>query len=575
MTNKRKNIFSLVIIVLSGIITTSTVWKLNSSEGFSDYTANYEGNTYFKDCVDGNEHNQISYDILDGCSNGQGCNVEENYLQSNSDGIQPLNVSVTNKLTCNSIGSSHGSGRENGYNEKFLTSGCCNYVGYSYTYGTTNIPYYIDASSMTAERAADVRAQIAMWNNTSMYDGTGQIVNFYEVSQWSGGIYPAVKVKQEDLEPNKSGEFNASRFVPTVRLSPDSNVDTPVHEFGHVLGLNDLDVAGDVAYGTHKVLMGYSRHTTSANLHRAIKYQDIQGIAVLNGRHTNHEFTRYIFDGKNYIHFCFYCDMVDSRTSVITGSAKMINESSCTHDYKPMVSSGDILWRKCTKCYKVVEGNTTQTTYSIICKNLMPNLYVEFDTYTYGVGRSEMPKIYYNDIYHQPQEISGFYGWYTSDNFTNRIDSISETSRGDIIVYAKYDYLLSTESYPDTYAVTDADISQQPSFNVFVLLANNYEKIKNTTLSNARIKISVDVWEIDDGYQDFYLFYNNSEVWANTITHGGTGKNSNVAKYEFEINLNISDYKSVDFLKLRFGAHGAFSDTWKFNNLSIAIYYTN
>lgn len=104
-------------------------------------------------------------------------------------------------------------------------------------------------------------------------------------------------------------------------------------------------------------LMGYSRGTTAGNLNSAIKYQDIQGIAVLNNRHTTHHFNRYVVDENRYLHFCFYCDTVDSRTSIISGSSQMAIAASCLHNYQPMVSAGERHWLKCTECYKVVESD--------------------------------------------------------------------------------------------------------------------------------------------------------------------------------------------------------------------------
>ena len=128
------------------------------------------------------------------------CNVEERYFQENQNTIQPLNASVSNRNTCNSISSAHGRGRENGYNSLFLSTGCCNYSGYSYTYGSHNIPYYINTSTMTSTLANNIRAQAELWNDAVMHDGTGQIVNLYEVNHTNkiNGL-PVVVVSREDM----------------------------------------------------------------------------------------------------------------------------------------------------------------------------------------------------------------------------------------------------------------------------------------------------------------------------------------------------------------------------------------
>lgn len=169
---------------------------------------------------------------------------------------------------------------------------------------------------------------------------------------------PVIVVSQSTtLGSGVAGLFTGSPTAPTIQLAPSMNVDTPVHEFGHLLGLNDIDPASGSTNGTHPVLMGYNRGTTASTLSSAIKYQDIQGIARVNGRHTTHQFSRFLMNGSRYIHFCFYCSTVDDRTSALSGSAAMETASNCTHTYQQMVSQGSRNWLKCTKCYKVMESD--------------------------------------------------------------------------------------------------------------------------------------------------------------------------------------------------------------------------
>lgn len=89
------------------------------------------------DC--GHDHSKVEYDLLEGYT-GPGYNVEEIYLQQLGL-VQPMNATVSNATTCNSITSSHGTGRQNGFAANFLSTGCSNWRGYSYTYGATNIPF--------------------------------------------------------------------------------------------------------------------------------------------------------------------------------------------------------------------------------------------------------------------------------------------------------------------------------------------------------------------------------------------------------------------------------------------------
>lgn len=112
---------------------------------------------------------------------------------------------------------------------------------------------------MTIARAQDIRNQIAMWNECTMNDGTGQIVNLYEVTHTNNiNGRPVVIVRQDTLDAGMAGLFTGSKTNPMVQVSPSMNIDTPAHEFGHLLGLNDLDASASIPSGTHRVLMGYN-----------------------------------------------------------------------------------------------------------------------------------------------------------------------------------------------------------------------------------------------------------------------------------------------------------------------------
>lgn len=322
-------------------------------------------------------------DLLEGHT-GQKSNLEQEYQEvvAQSGNISPMAVQSDN--SCNTHSTSCGHGRENGFSSTFLSTGCRQWEGWSYgNYGAVNIPFWIDMPSMNTITNVthrnilinDLRTQAALWNDAVMHDGTGQIVNLYEVGIGSNTRPGNINGKRVVEVMRKDGDYAGQFKPPTwlfspsieVRINydasgtgtrPGRNVDTPVHEFGHLLGLNDLDTDGTVS-GTHKVLMGYARGTNESTLINAIKYQDIQGIAVLNDRHTSHQWTRYAIDGSNYLHFCFYCDTVDSVKSAKTGSSPMLNTSTCLHNYQPMVSHRDRHWLKCTACYKVIESDFT------------------------------------------------------------------------------------------------------------------------------------------------------------------------------------------------------------------------
>lgn len=311
-----------------------------------------------------NESNVAYADNLSENHIHTGCCVDLRTHESESQ-IQPYNVSTTEREFCNTLGNTHGKGREQGYTNEFLTTGCGNYMGFGFTYGISDIPYYVDSSTMSESLANTIRAQANMWNQAIMHDGTGQIVNLYEVaSPEKINNRPVTRVfRGEEVDPvtkeQVAGMFKSTNDALTILIdSARMKVDTPAHEFGHLLGLGDLDGydTGLQDHPQHKVLMGYQRGTTEETLQNTIKYQDIQGIAVMNNRHTNHSFFRYVKDDRGkYIHFCFYCDMIDVRYEAGLYSAEMLFTNVCDHAYAKMVSHGSRIWVKCTKCYKVVE----------------------------------------------------------------------------------------------------------------------------------------------------------------------------------------------------------------------------
>jgi len=291
--------------------------------------------------------------------------------------MMAVSYGVEDITTCNSLGSSCGPGRENGYSVTYLTTGCRNYKqrttaykGYIVKYGTINVPYWINNSSgssgLSTAEANAIRAQANFWNSVAMCDGTGQLVNMYEPDPGATTLptvsgYPVCEIYKGTT--GTSGEFDPNtikiKLSSTLPLtSPSQSIygevsmqTTPMHEIGHMLALPDLDWDGTTLTYDHNVRMGYKWEGVTG-----LHYQDIQGLAVATNKHTNHDYRRYVKNGNDYHHFCFYCDIMDiTENSAKSGSQAMVLASTCSHDYQPMVSAGNTYWYKCTKCYKVDE----------------------------------------------------------------------------------------------------------------------------------------------------------------------------------------------------------------------------
>ncbi len=212
--------------------------------------------------------------------------------------------------------------------------------------------------------------------------------------------------------------------------------------------------------------------------------------------------------------------------------------------------------------------------YTITYKNLVTGMLVSPDYYVYGAGLSTMPIIRIKDPAGRYQTFDNFYGWYTSSDFTTKVTSISKTQTGNITLYAKYDYFVMEMNDSSTYRINDDGVEDNIKIEIGMYIGSVYkDRIKDTTLSKIKIDFSLDIWEVDDGYQHIYL-YNQSgdEIWGKKIDHTA---DKSKRTYKFSIELNLADYLDDDYLYLRFDASGAWSDDWKFNNLNLTMYFTN
>lgn len=244
-------------------------------------------------------------------------------------------------------------------------SGCtedtCN--GYKYSgahYGANTIPFTIDQSAINEGLEEMIMEAVNLWNSATIYDTATPIVNLQRngtstgerpvcnlmyMSERPAGISSdtnavfqyGYRANEGHFLPNSAGNFRILIF------DTGKDVNIIAHELGHLLGLSDLP--------THNVLMGYKSY--------GMQYQDIQGAALFNLRHTSHTFYRYIDLGegieKRYRHICFYCDGYEDKSSIASGAELLVQSPyiCSSHSYQSMVSVTDKQWDRCTDCYKV------------------------------------------------------------------------------------------------------------------------------------------------------------------------------------------------------------------------------
>ena len=257
-------------------------------------------------------------------------------------------------------------------------------------------------------------ASMEKWNNVYFYsynaDGTitkNKIINVVEVTQGEANItiYPAtinelegaaaqvipdgyVWVIEDEpiahyhaptwkLDVNIDAFYDDSPFASSAGLSSSDiamlKANTGAHEFGHVLGLLDLDDknlcnADDSDWHHHEVLMGYGEPINQRSAD--ITYKDIAGVAITRGFHTDsdHKWLNWGLqsDGK-YKLVCSICNGVKNVASLSgytyqTYGACGNNHTLSGGNMMAVASYGTKDYYKCEYCRYVApfDSNVTQ-----------------------------------------------------------------------------------------------------------------------------------------------------------------------------------------------------------------------
>ena len=286
-------------------------------------------------------------------------------------------------------------------------------------------------NGFSQETGEEIKTMIAnsmeKWNNVHFYshntDGTitkNKLINMIQITDGEPNIsiFPATAddlggkgaaTEPSNLENAEEGVENhkhATKWVITVNIEAfyegtpytddlavrNENLGadialirewTGAHEFGHVLGLFDLDhpaCGSSVQFQHHQeVLMGYGTpvRTRTAN----ITYKDIAGVAITRGFHTDNDHKWLNMGQQSDEQYKLVCSICNG---VKTVSASELNEYSCStygacegdHDnllYGNMMavaSYGDQDYYKCRYCRyvapfsEIVDQNYEKTPFS-------------------------------------------------------------------------------------------------------------------------------------------------------------------------------------------------------------------
>lgn len=119
-------------------------------------------------------------------------------------------------------------------------------------------------------------------------------------------------------------------------------------------------------------------------------------------------------------------------------------------------------------------------------------------------------------------------------------------------------------SRSNTYTITDSgDYSGgEDKINIKDYFGYSVSELYKSGYRTLCVAIQFDVWEKDDGYQ-WVILYDGNNVRLKDIRmeHGPGHKDSSSARYHIEFYIPITE-NMPDILYVRYGASGAFSDTW-------------
>ena len=129
------------------------------------------------------------------------------------------------------------------------------------------------------------------------------------------------------------------------------------------------------------------------------------------------------------------------------------------------------------------------------------------------------------------------------------------------------------------HKVTDSKetAAGQPYFSVDLnKFGYSLNQIKESGYKTIVVIMQMNIRELDDEYQEIYLYKNSSAGSDTLITpiksfeHGSGYKNTSYTRYEFYAEVPVDNFSS-SFFYIRFGANGKYNDDWMLSKLAVQI----
>lgn len=207
-------------------------------------------------------------------------------------------------------------------------------------------------------------------------------------------------------------------------------------------------------------------------------------------------------------------------------------------------------------------------TYTITYANLL-----------YGTQRANVRNEIYEYEYGEFPSLSGvtanftvdpyspqfrFLGWYSDMSFIRPYNTVGYLY-GDVTVYAKWRCDYTNLARTNVYTITDDGIDKQLYDIIAIALGvdNSYANLTAMGINTLSLKIYLNMWEKDDGYQEVYVYTDTGvTLWSNNaIEHGGSSKVTTASVYKITVDIPMSTISGANVVYIKYSAHGK-DDDW-------------
>lgn len=153
---------------------------------------------------------------------------------------------------------------------------------------------------------------------------------------------------------------------------------------------------------------------------------------------------------------------------------------------------------------------------------------------------------------------------------------VLEMGQTKILVFLQPD-IARTYTYKDSkndMQVTDSATALAP----YQLISINFQNLKKLGYQKIKLTVSVDIAEINDGWQELYIYLDNDNNSSNgketifsknNIEHGAGYKDTSWWAHKFDIVVDINKLIQKPYIVMAGKAHGYFADTWKWGTTYI------